>query len=259
MPREDGERLDPQRLGSLLGDLAIGIEFHDRLDSTNTRARTLLAEGLKKTCAVLADGQSAGRGRAGSRWYTPYRQGLALSYALPDTAVAPADLVRCACLALSDAFLGCGCAEVGIKWPNDVMLGGRKAGGILIESAGAGWVVGVGANLNNDPRALPGLSYPASSARAQLGSAVDRTGFAADLIKALHGYLADLPEAGDDQHDRWVELSILLGRRIRLLDAGRSFSGVVTALGRDGSLELESGEGRRRHRSGSVDEVFARP
>ena len=206
---------------------------------------------------MIADGQSAGRGRAGSRWHTPYAEGLALSYALPDSGLGPADLVRSACLALCRALCRCGCTGLGIKWPNDVMLGGRKAGGILIESAGGGWIVGIGANLNNDPAELPGLRYPAASARLHLGRPVDRTAVAADVAGRLHANLADLPGARPEQHRRWVELSILLGRRIRLLDAGRTYSGVVVGLDRDGSLELEADGIRRRHYSGSVDEVFA--
>lgn len=257
MAARDRARTDPERLAALLAGLPIGVEFHDRIDSTNTRARNLLAEGLVVPRAVIADGQSAGRGRAGTRWHSPYAEGLALSYALPGARREPADLVRSACLALCRALCRCGCTEIGIKWPNDVMLAGRKAGGILIESAGGGWIVGIGANLNNDPRELPGLTYPAASARGQLGRPVDRTAVAADVMAGLHANLADLPAGSGRQQRRWVELSVLLGRRIRLLDAGRSFTGVVTDLGTDGSLELEDGGVRRRHRTGSVDEVFA--
>lgn len=251
------DRTDPDRLAALLAELPIGVEFHDRIDSTNTRARTLLEEGLEAPCAVFADGQNAGRGRGGSRWHSPYAEGLVLSYALPGSQLVPADLVRSACLALCRALARCGCTDVGIKWPNDVMLSGRKTGGILIESAGGGWVIGIGANLNNDPRELPALTYPAASARAQLGRPVDRTVVAADAMAGLYANLADLPAAAGRQHHRWVELSVLLGRRIRLLDAGRSFTGVVMDLGPDGSLELDDGGVRRRHHSGSVDEVFA--
>ena len=257
MAEGDRDRTDSARLAALLADLPVAVEFHDRIDSTNTRARTLLEDGLTTPRAIFADGQSAGRGRAGTRWHTPYAAGLALSYALPGSPLEPADLVRSACLALCRALSRCGCTDIGIKWPNDVMLSGRKAGGILIESAGGGWVIGIGANLNNDPRELPGLAYPAASARGQLGRPVDRTAVAADVMAELYANLADLPAAALRQHRRWVELSILLGRRIRLLDAGRSHTGVVIDLAPDGSLELESDGVRRRHRSGSVDEVFA--
>lgn len=257
MAAQDRGRTDSARLARLLADLPVGVEFHDRIDSTNTRARTLLEGGLSAPRAVFADGQSAGRGRSGTRWHSPYAEGLALSYALPGSSLEPADLVRSACLALCRALARCGCTGIGIKWPNDVMLSGRKTGGILIESAGGGWVIGIGANLNNDPGDLPGLAYPAESARGQLGRPVDRTAVAADVMAGLYANLADLPEAAGRQHRRWVALSILLGRRIRLLDAGRTFTGVVTGLGPDGSLELEAGGVRRRHLSGSVDEVFA--
>lgn len=251
------DRTDSERLAALLAELPIGVEFHDRIDSTNTRARTLLEEGLSAPRAVFADGQSAGRGRGGARWHSPYAEGLALSYALPGSLLEPADLVRGACLALCRALCRCGCTDIGIKWPNDVMLAGRKTGGILIESAGGGWVIGIGANLNNDPRKLPALTYPAASARGQLGRPVDRTAVAADVMAGLYANLAELPAASLRQHRRWVQLSVLLGRRIRLLDAGRSATGVVVDFGADGSLELESDGVRRRHYSGSVDEVFA--
>lgn len=257
MAAGDRGRTDPLRLEALLADLPIGVQFHDRTDSTNNRARTLLEEGLGAPRAIVADGQTAGRGRGGNRWHSPYAEGLALSYALPGSRLEPADLVRSACLALGRALARFGCTDVGIKWPNDVMLSGRKAGGILIESAGGGWVIGIGANLNNDPRDLPGLSYPATSVRRQLGRPVDRTAVAAEVITGLHANLADLPAARRQQHRRWAELSILLGRRIRLLDAGRSYTGVVVDLGLDGSVELEAEGLRRRHHSGSVDEIFA--
>ncbi len=249
--------IDPDRLRALLAGLAIGVEFHDLIDSTNSRARRRLEQGLSRPLAIFADGQSAGRGRAGSRWHTPQAEGLALSYALPDSSVEIPDLVRCACLALCRALEDCGCRDLGIKWPNDVMLGERKAGGILIESGGFGQVIGVGANLNNDPRKLRGLAYPAASVRAQLGRPVDRTRVAADVARHLHAHLQALPAGAADQHRRWVALSTLLGRRVRLLAGGRSITGVVTGLDRDGSIELEHAGARRKHRGGSIDEIFA--
>jgi BirA family biotin operon repressor/biotin-[acetyl-CoA-carboxylase] ligase len=125
-------------------------EHHERLSSTNTRARELAAEGAPHGTVVTADEQTAGRGRQGRAWTAP--AGKALLYS---AVIRPLD-DRHLMLPLAVPLAVCEAAEelqpgieCGVKWPNDVQIGGRKLAGVLIEARPQdGWaVVGVGVNL----------------------------------------------------------------------------------------------------------------
>ncbi len=254
-----GSAFDFGRLGRQLADLPVEIVYRVRVDSTNQLALGRLREGFSGQFAIVANSQSAGRGRRGASWKTPPGQALALTYAGHFNSATAADLARCGCLALCQALEAVGCREVGIKWPNDVMLAGAKAGGVLIEAAGGGHAIGIGANLNNDPARLTGLTYPAASAAGQLGRTVDRVDVCARLIRRLWHLLADLPAGAADQHQQWVERSTLLGRRIQLAAGGRSYSGTVCQLTAEGKIALEIDGRRTEFAAGTVRQIFAAP
>lgn len=165
-------------------------EFHARIGSTSDRARALVAEGRRRPAVVVADRQSAGRGRRGRRWVSDTPLGLWF------TMVCDGDAGGAAAVPLR---VGLGVARglesvlpglrVGIKWPNDLMVGERKLGGLLCERAGGAVLAGVGLNLNHAPGDLPaGLRTPATSARAASGLRVSRG-------RALAAIVDRLPEA----------------------------------------------------------------
>jgi BirA family biotin operon repressor/biotin-[acetyl-CoA-carboxylase] ligase len=225
----------------------LGRELHcfEVLDSTNTTAREMAAAGAPDGAAVIADAQRRGRGRLGRAWISPARKNLYLSVVLRNAV----PLERLAQVSLLAGVATCAtmrewCATAAIKWPNDILLGDRKAAGILCEldAAGAAPVVvlGIGVNLNSEPGDFPDeLRDKATSLLLASGAPIDRPRFAGRLLGAL-----------EEQVDRWRRdgfapiaaawraLTPLIGRRIHVQEPGGAVEGTVLDLDDDGALRI---------------------
>jgi BirA family biotin operon repressor/biotin-[acetyl-CoA-carboxylase] ligase len=175
-----------------------GLEWHETAGSTNTLAAEAADRGVEEIYAVLADQQAAGRGRQGRSWQAPPGTSLLCSFvvrpAVPTRRLGLLPLL--VGLALADAVDAvCPGLEAALKWPNDLLIGGRKAAGILAESGSAGAViVGVGVNVDwrgvNRPAALSGAISLAEAA----GEPVDRwdmlSAFARSFAAHYHAWTA---------------------------------------------------------------------
>ncbi len=171
-----------------------------------------LARGLPIGSVVVAEHQSAGRGRAGRTWEAPPRTALLASFVLPFSPLAS----LAAGVAVAEA---CG-PLARLKWPNDVLLGDGKLAGILVEVRGEVAVVGVGLNLTWAP-----------AGGALLGAEVD------ELLPRLHESLTRWNAAPPAQVlERWRALSATLGRRVRLELPGETLVGLAEDVLPDGSL-----------------------
>ena len=181
-----------------------------RLESVTSTQE--VARELPIGSVVVADHQSAGRGRLDRRWEAPPGTALLASFVVPRHAV----LSLAAGVAAAEA---CG-AGVRLKWPNDLMLDGRKAGGILVEVSDTKAVVGIGINLTAAP---PGA--------AMVGQSRD------DLLETLRERLAywSAAETGEVL-GRWRELSITLGVRVRVELPGRTLEGIAEDIDATGAL-----------------------
>ncbi len=231
----------------------------DRTGSTNDEARRLAAEDAPHLTAVMADEQTAGRGRRGAVWISPPRRNALVSVLWrPDGALPPEHWAR---LTLAAALAGCDALEAEadsggpaeVKWPNDLYLSGRKVAGILVESTASGSgggqvVIGSGFNLNLAPGDFPeGLRGAATSLWIERGGrAVDREAFLIRYLQALdrRGRQAatEFPALRDEAWRR----SWLAGKRVRMRCAGEELEGVVEGLGNEGELLLrEDGGGLR--------------
>lgn len=166
------------------------IRYHDEIDSTNAEAKKLAAAGAPEGTVVVAESQSAGRGRLGRRWTSPAGKGLLFSMLLrPPVSMPDAHLLTIvAATAACDAIESLVPVDVRIKWPNDLLIDDRKVGGILLEVAGEqdaiDWVVvGIGLNVNTDYADLPvALRRSAVSLKMASGQAVDRSELLARLL-----------------------------------------------------------------------------
>ena len=248
------------------------VEFHSRVGSTSDRARELAKDGLPLPAIVVADRQSAGRGRRGRRWESDIPCGLWLTVAVGLTAAvagrseAPVLPLRVG-LAVSralESFAPEIRAEV--KWPNDIIVGDRKLGGILCEGVPGAVLIGIGLNLNHPAAELPaGVAPPATSLLLECGRAVSRGDALTQLANAL-GELWTRPDAAIAAEDL-SELnarSALRGRRLSVSGVVRDCTGSVRkAIGLaatagdilpDGSLEvLDDSGARSRLIAGSVE------
>jgi BirA family biotin operon repressor/biotin-[acetyl-CoA-carboxylase] ligase len=243
--------------------LAQRIEWLAEIDSTNRFAQALAAEGAEHGTAVIAEAQTAGRGRLGRTFFSPPRTNLYVSFVLRprggEAALGTLPLVAGVALAETVAEELGDAARVELKWPNDVLVDGKKVSGILLERGSAGaeapLILGIGVNLNVDPASFPDeFRTRASSLSARAGRPIDRPRFAAALFERLETVLDAHARGGFAAlRPRFDALFRMLGRRVRVADAAeRVREGVVLGVGADGSLRLGTYEGEERLFAGDV-------
>ncbi len=229
----------------------VAVEYHDRLPSTNARARELAARGASDLAVVAAE-QTGGRGRRDRRWASP-PGGVWLSILLrPAAPAAHAPVYTLGgAVAVADAVP----AAVGarIKWPNDVLVGERKLAGVLTETATTGgeldWViVGIGLNANVDPADLPGEDP--TSLQAELGP-VDRRQLAQRIIERTH----ELAGAPEEILPAWRKLADTLGRRVRVETDSETIVGEAVDVTFPGAVVVETADGRRTVAAGACEHL----
>ena len=228
------------------------VHAFETLDSTNAEALRRMREGrARHGDAFVATTQTAGRGRAGRRWRSLPGNLHATIVAVPPEGRNPADLAFVAGLAalnaLAEAAPG---AAFALKWPNDVLCGGRKIAGVLIEGGETGYAVGVGMNLASAPE---GVRVPAISLR-EAGAAADASGMLVRLQRffaAWHGLWA--AEGFAPVRDAWLASAHRRGDLVAAETAGGRIEGRFAGLDGDGALALVDASGvRRRILSGDV-------
>lgn len=131
------------------------FRYHDQLDSTNDTAKAWLVDGAPEGAAIIAGEQKRGRGRHGRSWHTPPDAALALSLILKPPEAFLSRLNMVAALSVYDLAQKCGCKIVRIKWPNDILVDGKKVSGVLVETVWQGGdlvgaIVGIGVNVRID-------------------------------------------------------------------------------------------------------------
>jgi BirA family biotin operon repressor/biotin-[acetyl-CoA-carboxylase] ligase len=229
------------------------VEFHERVGSTNDRARALAADG-RADVAVLADAQTGGRGRRGRGWTGPPGGVYVSVLTRPDHP--PAHVPAFTLAAAVAVVRACGPLGVDarIKWPNDVLVGDdrRKLSGVLTETAAesdrVSWLVaGVGVNANVDADALPA---GATSLRAVCGD-VDRAAFVRRLLDAYHD-LTDDPAA---VLPAWRDHADTLGRRVRVDAPDGPVVGVARDVEFPGTLVVETETGVERVAAGDCEHL----
>jgi BirA family transcriptional regulator, biotin operon repressor / biotin---[acetyl-CoA-carboxylase] ligase len=228
-----------------------------RCGSTNT---VLLAEkGLERPVLLLADAQTAGRGRRGRRWHSAPGDGLTFSLAValrrPLRELAALPLV--AGVAVARALHALGVQRTALKWPNDIVVGGAKLGGILVETRSLDGsikaVIGVGINLRG-AAALGRRLRREVAALEQFIAVPETTRLAGEIAVALLESLAAFEAHGlDAVRSEWSRLDAHAGQKLRVrLADGRVLTGVASGLDGDGALRLATRGGVRAVRSGRV-------
>jgi len=266
--REIPDRLTALELRPLLGTHDLGQELHcfDEVVSTNDVAKQLAEEGADHGEVVIADRQTAGRGRRGRPWASPPGRNVYFSAVLrPDLPPQrAAELTLVAAVALCHAVRRAG-VDAGIKWPNDLVVKGKKLCGILTEMAAdpdrVQWVVlGVGINLNAAAADLPEeLRGSATSLAIERGQPVPRALFAAAALTLLEEWLDLHAERGFAPiRDEWRSLSDTLGRPVRVATDGREIEGIAEDLDASGALLIRVGDRLEAVHSGDVHHLRPR-
>jgi len=223
------------------------IEIHQQIDSTNNRARALGLAGAAEGALVLAETQTAGRGRRGRHWHSP--PGLNLYFSLLLRPALPPDQTSFVTLAA-----GVGSAEAvrrlsglgaSIKWPNDVLVGERKIAGILTEmETGPGRpsfvVLGVGLNVNLQAEGLPPeLTERAGSLAMAANRTWDRIEVLAVLLEELERAYQDLISGGRDRIiKRYKQFCRTIGREVRIVQGEAAWEGRALTVDDRGALVI---------------------
>ena len=226
------------------------VHYFEELESTQKTAAAMAAQGARHGEVVVAERQSAGRGRMGRRWHSPPGVNFYGTFILrPDMPVAQAALLSLtAGVAVAEAMESVAPGVVALKWPNDVWLSGRKAGGIIAEAITdsrqrlACVLLGIGLNLNLSPEQIPDeLRDKATSVLAATGKACDRAAVAAELFSRLNSrYMETLRSGFAALRPVWERYSALTGRRVTVVDGQSRRGGTVIGIDAAGALLLDA-------------------
>ena len=240
------------------------VEFHPEIGSTNDRARAALAEPDGEGLAVVADLQTAGRGRRGRSWASPSGVNLMVSVGLrPRLTASRAGLLGIvSALAVRDASASLLPNDVlRVKWPNDVVAAdGRKVAGLLVETAVSGdqlteAVIGMGINVNWPADEMPADLAERAVSLCDLGDRqLDRVELLRRLLPALDRELTAL-EGGQSPIERLAAVSALDGRQVSVDTGSEQLDGTAAGISADGQLLLDTPDGRRTIAVGEVVSV----
>lgn len=258
-----GDRLDRLDLladravrGAFARALGREIEHHARIGSTQDRARAL-AEAGYRAAIVVADDQSAGRGRRGHAWIAAAGTSLLASWVYRPLPADPALFALLAGVAVARALAALGVDGARLKWPNDVQLGGKKIAGTLADAItgpdGGAVVLGIGVNVRQRPEDLGDLVATASSLAIE-GHEVDRLALLARITEQLDVLVAS-PEARRSALDEWRARSSVLGREVEVRGTAGSLRGIAREIAEDGALVLQTASGDQRILAGEVSLV----
>jgi BirA family transcriptional regulator, biotin operon repressor / biotin---[acetyl-CoA-carboxylase] ligase len=243
--------LNEHDLQQTLSDLPLGgLRYFPSIGSTNDEALVWGAQGAPDLSMVVADEQTAGRGRSGRKWFTPAGSALAFSLILrpPAGSPHPTRTVGLAALAVAESLRTRSLAPL-IKWPNDILVDEKKVAGILLESVWIGsqvdfTIVGIGVNIARSAVPPPELlNYPAASLEEALGARPDRNEILHDIISALLQWRARIDS--DAFMQAWEDSLAFRGRQVQVWEENdEPITGELLGLASDGSLRLRAQDGR---------------
>lgn len=236
-----------------------GVDWLPEVSSTNTLAAEAARRGMPEVHVVLTDLQTAGRGRLGRAWQAQAGSSLMLSL-MTRPAVPPVDQPLLSLLtgvALADAVRGqCRGVDVALKWPNDLLVDGRKAAGILVEGSEGAVIVGCGVNV--DWRGLyrpPELASVTSLSEAA-GTTVDRWELLSGFLRVFGSRYEDWCRRPRRFLDDYRRLCMTIGQTVRVTrPALAPLVGKATGVDGTGALLLQTGDGPERIAAGDVEHV----
>jgi len=229
------------------------LYYYHRLATTMEAARELTKKGADEGAVVIAGTQTAGRGRIGRTWLSP-EGSLAVSIIFKPSLDNLPQLIMIASLAVVRAIKNVAGIKAQIKWPNDVLINGKKVCGILIENEVKGSrvnfaIIGIGINVNFNPLTFPEISEIATSLSHELGAEISKVALTSTLLLELERlYL--VAQAGASVHKEWQANMETLGRWIQVKTGETVEQGKAETVTEKGNLIL-------RRADGSLAEIVA--
>jgi BirA family biotin operon repressor/biotin-[acetyl-CoA-carboxylase] ligase len=238
------------------------IIYLNETDSTNTRAKELAAQGAPEGTLVIAEKQTKGRGRRGRSWFSPPGAGIYFSLILRPV-ISPTETPRITLMtavALAETLISLMKLKLRIKWPNDILVNGKKLAGILTEistemDAVNYIIVGLGLNVNTRFEKFPQeIKEDATSILIENGKQFPRIRLIQNYLKLYEQYY-DMFKKNEFEPimNRWRELADIIGKQIRVDVIGKTHTGKVVDVDNDGVLILKDDQGKlQRIFSGDV-------
>jgi BirA family biotin operon repressor/biotin-[acetyl-CoA-carboxylase] ligase len=254
------ELLDKSKIFQALSPLAreqLGdFEIVPSIDSTNAYLLNSTQQAGFNLC--LAEYQTAGRGRQGKQWISPYASGLCLSvkYRYPHLKQALTGLNLALAISTVKALWKLGATSTRIKWPNDIWWEGRKLAGLLLETRGMSThqdvVMGIGMNLNL-PADMPAVDQPLADLKTILGREISRNLVAAQIINHWVETFLNYPQTGLEAYaDDWQAFDLLRGQVVQIHTATEIVTGTAVGIDAAGALLVQVGQGLQRYLYGEV-------
>lgn len=246
--------IDISALEQKLGTEKIGhpLRILSQIDSTNEEIKRHLAEDLPEGAVVIADSQTQGRGRLGRSWYSEPDSGLYISILLKPNL--PLENLACITLmagvATASAIQQQTSAPAKLKWPNDILLNGKKLAGILCEcindpGANPAVIVGIGINLNHT-RLPDNIRNTATSLKLETGKHINRPNMILNLLKNLGAEYEEILQGKSENIIRnWTEQSDMFGKTITVYQKEKTLVGKAMGLSLQGKLILQAQNGEQ--------------
>lgn len=257
---QEGEIFGQHELDSRMDTKWAGhpVEFFDTIDSTNLRAKLAAENSAPQGTLIVADMQTAGRGRRGRSWNSPAGTNVYFTLVLkPDFAPDRASMLTLVmAMAVAEGIQQTCGIVTGIKWPNDIVIGGKKTCGILTEMSMQQEyiqhiVIGVGINVGLQEFA-PEVAATATCLEKECGRKVPRATLVAAIMKSFEKYYEIFLETLDFSKllEPYNKMLVNCNREVRVLDPAGEFTGISKGINQTGELLVE-------REDGSVTEVYA--
>lgn len=243
--------LDPQKITHLLANEAVQIEVFETVESTQYLKKYMQKKKDIQVC--IAEMQSLGRGRLNRQWHSPFGQNIYLSLLYPFQK----DISELSGLSLVVGLALCHAIEtvigtkeeMGIKWPNDMVVATQKIAGILIEiqAESNGFcqaIIGIGVNVNMQEADNDKITQAWSSLQQLSGVYIDRNTVCAELIRQLLSYLERFSSSGLNFFlEEWQQRDVLYLQPVTLISGNQEYSGIGHGIDAHGHLCLKMADG----------------
>ncbi len=231
----------------ILDDYGSKLAVHSLIDSTNSYLMRRVPNQVKQGQVVIAEHQSAGRGRRGRQWVSPFGSHIYMSmyWYLEQGMSAAMGLSVVTALAVSDAIRSLYDIDVQLKWPNDIYLNGVKLAGILIDLEGQALetchsVIGIGLNVAMPKEAATAIDQPWTDLQSNSTSVIERNRLCGEIINCLNRRLAVHKEYGiATMVDDWLKQDLYLNKPVKLVTGDKETLGVCRGINNHGALLLE--------------------
>ena len=242
------EYLDPDKIRVNTKRIGRKILVYNHTSSTNDIAAEYAKNKENDGLVIFAEEQTAGRGRAGTKWHSGRGDSILCSILLTSCNCNP-ELLSLACpVAVAEAVGKIVDSQAKIKWPNDIILNGKKVAGIMVESKTVNdrtaYIIGIGINCHQKKSSFPReLQTTATSIDIESRSICDRISLAKRLLSSLDHWLEVAQDTSKKVTDRWRKLNTLLNQRITVIYNGRKFTGNCIGVDPEKGLILQLDRG----------------